>query len=306
MTSSRFPLVAEGVDVRYRGSVDRRLRDFSAFIQNGEILSVVGESGAGKSTLVRAITGFVPIAAGALHVAGSPVGGSAKSQLRLRRKMGLILQSPRASLDPCQTALEAVAEPLIHLAGEDPEKARDAARTLLVMLGVTGYRQLRRPAQLSGGECQRVSAARALIHKPALILADEPTSSLDPLVGRNLAYQLKRIVQKDNLSMVYVTHNLKEPVMLGSQLAVLLRGLRMEWISKFQSWGQVEHPYSRYLGHSANRVVQPLNLPTDGCPFAPLCPHAREICRIEVPGETEISPGHTIRCFIHTDRLLPR
>lgn len=306
MTSSRFPLVADSVDVRYGGSGAWRLRDFSAFVQNGEILSVVGESGAGKSTLVKAIAGFVPVAAGAFRVAGTPVGGTAGSLLRLRRKMGLILQSPRASLDPCQTALEAVAEPLIHLAGEDPERARDSARTLLVMLGVTGYRQLRRPNQLSGGECQRVSAARALVHKPALLLADEPTASLDPLIGRNLAYQLKRMVQKDNLSMVYVTHNLREPVMLQSQLAVLLKGLRMEWISKFRSWGQVEHPYSRYLGHSADRVVRPLNLPADGCPFAPLCPHAREICRVETPGEKEISPGHIVRCFIHTDRLLPR
>ena len=306
MTSSRLPLVARGVNVRYRGSSEWRLRDFSAFLKNGEVLSVVGESGAGKSTLIRAIAGFVPVTGGALHVAGTPVGASARSLLRVRRRMGLILQSPRASLDPCQTALEAVAAPLIHLAGEDPQQAKDAARTLLVMLGVTGYRQMRRPAHLSGGECQRVSAARALIHKPALILADEPTASLDPLVGRNLAYQLQRIVQKDNLSMVYVTHKHREPVMLGSQLAVLLKGLRMEWISRFKSWGDVEHPYSRYLGLSTSRIVNPLNLSVEGCPFSTLCPHARAICRIEIPGEKEIQPGHIVRCFIHTDRLLPR
>jgi len=224
-------LLAESVCVAYRRGEPERLSDFSARLMPGEVLCVVGESGAGKSTLLSALSGFVRPTAGKLVVAGVDLCESkARSGAlsRLRRNLGIVLQSPTESLDPTQRVLDAVAEPLIHLRGVPVGESRAKAATLLDSLGLDRGKQQRKPFGLSGGECQRVAVARAIIHGPALLLADEPTANLDPPVARALLSELVRLSKEHRFAMVYVTHRLDEPEILGGRLIVLKQGKVVE------------------------------------------------------------------------------
>jgi len=288
----RSVLAAENVSVRFRKGQAFSLRDFSASLNVGEVLVIVGESGAGKSTFLNAVAGFAPLSSGTIEVAGNPV----LQLFAVRRNLGLVLQSPRASLDPTQRVLEAVAEPLVHLRGMGRRRAREEAAGMLELFGIARGQQQRRPHGLSGGECQRVSVARALIHSPPLVLADEPTASLDPLVGASLVQDMKRVVGDRKLAMVYVTHNLREPVEFNASLAVLLRGLCVEMIPAFTAWEEARHPYSRYLARAMQEPVPSFQPNPAGCPFFHGCDRPEEQCRTQLPQPAEASPGHVVRC----------
>jgi len=289
-------LRAESVTLLYPGARRPSIAQFSLSLAAGERLVLVGESGAGKSTLVSAVAGLAPLVSGRLEVAGLPADGDSATLARLRRHLGLVLQSPRASLDPAQRIVEAVAEPLICLSRVPARAARSRAAELLEKLGIGEALLPRRPGTLSGGECQRVAVARALIHRPSLVLADEPTASLDPLVGAGLLETLAAAVVEANAAMVYVTHSLAEAETLGGQLAVLLAGLTMEWVEKFGGWEKVAHPYSRYLARAARAPVPPLDAAATGCPFRPRCDVALDICAHQVPETRETQAGHRLRC----------
>jgi ABC-type dipeptide/oligopeptide/nickel transport system ATPase subunit len=287
-----------GVTVRYVALEPDRLVDFNAHLGPGERLTLVGESGAGKSTVLAAISGYAHRHAGWLRVDGIDPQESGANLRLVRSNLGIVRQSPRESLDPTQRVEDAVAEPLVHLKGFSSRKAREEARKVLAACGISGGLFARRPDSLSGGECQRVSVARALVHRPPLLLADEPTASLDPLVGQALLDLLRARTEELGTSLVYVTHTLREPERMGGQLAILLAGVRMEWIEDFSSWRNVRHPYSRYLADSRYAAVPPLTLaPPPGCPFSTLCPHADGRCRWELPLAKEVAPGHLVRCF---------
>jgi len=290
-------LVANKVSVRYGRKEPWRLIEFSGYLRQGEILSVVGESGAGKSSLLGAIAGFAPLSTGTMVVCGHDLHDPDVPLASVRSSLGLILQQPRPSLDPAQSALDAVAEPLVHLKGARQTIAEEQAARLLEALGVDESKWLRRPAGLSGGECQRVSVARALVHRPPLVLADEPTANLDPMNGDLLVRKMKTLAVSYGLSMVYVTHHLREAADLGGQVAVLLGGILVESIRSFNSWEQARHPYTRYLVQSLTKPVEPFDSARTGCPFAALCPQSEPRCQSILPPEVNLGVGHTARCF---------
>lgn len=286
---------ASGLTVAHPGRDRPSLCDFTCALESGRCVTLVGESGAGKSTFLAALSGFAAPASGALEVAGIQLAGKGNVR-RVRRKLGLVLQSPRASLDPTQTALCAVAESLTHLQHMGVAQARGTAGKMLESLGIGPGLHGRYPDALSGGECQRVAVARAMIHGPALLLADEPTASLDPLVARQLVKDLKRAVEERGMSMVYVTHNLREAQVLGGGLAVLLDGHCVERLGRFTDWNEMCHPYSRYLADSMSGPVAPLVPTASGCPFISRCPSAQSECAGGLPAEAEVAPGHFVRC----------
>jgi ABC-type glutathione transport system ATPase component len=292
----RPALVVDHVSVRFAKREANRLNDISLRLAAGDRLVIVGESGAGKSTLLRAVSGFAKPYTGWISVNGlDPY--APFSTRKARRHMGQILQLPRASLDPVQSVLDAVAEPLIHLRGKGGNSARMTAADLLLELGIEKPLHNKQPHLLSGGECQRVAVARALVHKPQLILADEPTASLDPITGEQLVKSLSRRVEADGLTTLYVTHVLQEAPLLRGQLAVLLAGCCVERITEFSSWTQVEHPYSKYLARAIHEPVPGLISRESGCPFANTCALADGRCKWELPDEKELTPGHSVRCF---------
>jgi peptide/nickel transport system ATP-binding protein len=224
-------LVASGVCAAYGRGPDR-LVDFGVELRPGQILNVVGESGAGKSTLIACIAGFVKPRSGRLEVDGDDLATCGSGGvLRVRRKLGLILQSPRTALDPTMSALESVAEMLVHLRGLPAAAARASAEAALADVGLTREGWLRKPAGLSGGQCQRVCIARALVHEPKLLLADEPTANLDVPAAQAVLSLLLRAVSDRGLALVYVTHRLSEPKVLGGRLIVLKGGRIVEHVS---------------------------------------------------------------------------
>ncbi|MBM4372585.1 MAG: ATP-binding cassette domain-containing protein [Deltaproteobacteria bacterium] len=274
------------------------LRDLDACLAPGELLAVVGESGAGKSTLLRTISGFLTPAEGTLAVAGVPVVPGGSVPAGTRRQLGLVLQTPRESLDPTWRVLDTVAEPLVHLRGVRRRNARSKAGALLESMGIEPRMQLRRPHELSGGECQRVALARALVHEPRLLLADEPTASLDPPVARDLVRELAQLGGRENRAVVYVTHHLDEAEVLGGQLAVLLGGICVERIREFDSWDRVRHPYSRYLARARRGPVPAMSRGGSGCPFLRSCPERGGTCASGAPPKVEVAPDHVIRCVL--------
>ncbi len=284
------------VNVRYGPGEPVRLAGFSCRLDLAERLVLVGESGAGKSTVLATVSGLVAPCQGSLKVQGvNPYAGAAR-QREVQRGLGQIRQQPRASLDPSQRVLEAVAEVVSHLRGESASRAREMAREILVACGLAPTLLTRRPPALSGGECQRVAVARALVHSPALLVADEPTSALDPIVAHEVLDVLLARLAEHGTGLLYVTHDLGEPERIKGQLGVLLGGTMVEWVGLFSNWESLTHPYSQYLAQSRHEPVAPLTLAHRGCPFRHLCPRADEQC-LTPPPETLLTHIHTIRCW---------
>jgi ABC-type glutathione transport system ATPase component len=285
------------LSLRYGPLQPLRLRQLTLTLMPGERLALVGESGAGKSSFMSCLSGFLAPTLGGLEVGGVNPYQSSAACRQVQRQLGQIRQQPRASLDPSQTALDAVAEVAQHLAGVGRGAAREMAVDLLNACGLTPLLHARRPHALSGGECQRVAAARALVHRPKLLLADEPTASLDPIVAGELLGTLLDRASDTGCSLIYVTHDLFEPERMGGQLGVLLDGLMVEWRQDFAHWHTMRHPYSRYLAQSRHQPVPARVRPEGGCPFSGNCPLADEQCFIMVPPQDEVAPGHTVRCW---------
>lgn len=199
------PLCIEGVTKRFRqgASTVEALRDVSLTVQAGEFVAVMGASGSGKSTLLHVMSGLTRPDAGRVLVEGEDIGGMSDGRLTRfrRRRIGLVFQA--FNLIPALTAEDNIRLPL--LTDGRPEAADGKIEPLLDRLGIT-VRRGHRPDALSGGEQQRVAVARALITDPAIVLADEPTGSLDSVTGQALCRLLKQLCQEEGRTIVVVTH----------------------------------------------------------------------------------------------------
>ena len=199
------PLVLNNVTKRFRQgeSVVEALKDVSLTVQAGEFVAVMGASGSGKSTLLHVMAGLTWPDAGSVQVEGTELSQMRDAQLTRfrRRRIGLVFQS--FNLIPALTAEENITLPLLAEGSAKP--SQDAVNHLLDRLGIAG-RRTHRPDALSGGEQQRVAIARALITNPAIVLADEPTGSLDSVSGENLCRLLQELCQEQKRTIVVVTH----------------------------------------------------------------------------------------------------
>jgi putative ABC transport system ATP-binding protein len=181
------------------------LKDVSLSVQPGEFVTVMGPSGSGKSTLLHLLAGLEPPSAGSVLVAGrelSTADEEARAAVR-RRTIGFVFQF--FQLLPDLTVLENVTLPL-RILGQDPARQRDRIAALLLLLGIEGL-TARRPAQLSGGEMQRVGIARALATEPPLVLADEPTGNLSSRAGEEVVALLRAVQRRLGTAILLVTHN---------------------------------------------------------------------------------------------------
>ncbi len=289
-------VLLDRVWVRHPGAAGHALRDVSFRLPERGLLAVVGESGAGKSTLVSLLSGFRSPDSGRVEICGRSLAVGGPDLRGVRRKLGLIHQLPRPSLDPTQTALSAVAEPLVHLAGVPRKEAFSRASTLLERLGIGPDLHPRKPSALSGGQCQRAAVARALVHEPAVLLADEATASLDDSTGRSLLSESTGLARERGQAVLWVTHRLDEAERLGGGLLVLLAGLAVERMESFRSWDEVRHPYSVHLAAARRAPVPPFVTSRTGCPFQHGCSLVLDACRSAIPAEAELSPGRWVRC----------
>ncbi|MFI4878958.1 MAG: dipeptide ABC transporter ATP-binding protein [Steroidobacterales bacterium] len=304
------------VGARWFGRAARlsALRQVSLELSAGESLGVVGESGSGKSTLVRATLQLLRPTTGRVVWMGAALGELPAGELRaLRKDLQIIFQDPLGSLDPRLTVGEIVAEPLLVQAPQLTATAR-AAETAAVLerVGLPARLTGRYPHELSGGECQRVGIARAMILKPRLLVCDEPVSALDTPTQQQIVSLLADLKRESGLSLLFVSHNLALVQRLCERVLVLYLGRMMELGPASQLYAQPLHPYTRELLGAVpipdpelqparlSRVLageppSPLN-PPSGCAYRTRCPHAIPVCREKVPAWEAVDGVRRVAC----------
>ena len=246
----------------FRTGLGRRRRQVAALdrvslgLAEGEITALVGESGSGKSTLGRAVVGLERLDAGQLVFEGVEYAHQSERELRrLRRHMHLVLQDPYQSLHPGMRIGSAVAEPL-EIAGFRGDRRARLVAEALEEVGLTpADAYLRRfPHQLSGGQRQRVVLARALVGRPRLVVADEPTSMVDATLRASIVSLIRQLRERYGIAFLVITHDLDMAGAVAEQVAVMRRGQLVECGSTADVFSRPSHPYTRELLQAAADV----------------------------------------------------
>jgi peptide/nickel transport system ATP-binding protein len=270
-------------------------------LEPGETLGVVGESGSGKSTLARAILKLVPTTAGSISVLGRDLAALSPAGLRaLKRDLQVVFQDPLAALNPRMTVGAIVSEPLwTHRPELGAAEVKAQVVEVLRRVGLTGRELNRYPHEFSGGQCQRIGIARALVLKPKIILCDEPVSALDVSIQREIVQLLLELRREFGLALVFIAHDLAVVRQLSHRVMVMYLGRVMEVASRDDLYENPRHPYTRALmsavplpdpdaerarAHTVLRGELPSPIrPPSGCRFRTRCPYAIERCAAEVP-----------------------
>jgi peptide/nickel transport system ATP-binding protein len=297
----------------------RAVNGVSLELLPGETLGVVGESGCGKSTLARAILQLVPASAGRICLLNHELGALDRKDLReFRRHMQIIFQDPLASLNPRMTVRDIVAEPLRTF---HPELSRlqltDRVVEILHRVGLERAHLNRYPHEFSGGQCQRIGIARALILKPRLIICDEPVSALDVSVQAKIVRLLIDLQAEFGVSLIFIAHDLAVVRQISHRIMVMYLGRVVEVASEKILYERPLHPYTQALLQAAPvpdprlerqrgaRLLEgdvPVLLESPaGCAFRSRCRYATAICGEEVPS-LRPSGGALVACH-HADHL---
>lgn len=220
-------------------------------LYQGEIFGLVGESGCGKSTLSRTILQLVPATGGTVTFCGEELTQLSPTAIRAkRREMQMIFQDPSASLNPMMTVGESIADPLnIHEINATPAATRAQVLKMLARVGLNPAAEYfdRYPNQLSGGQQQRVGIARALITKPKLVICDEPVSMLDATIQAEVLDLMLELKREDNLTYLFITHDLWLARFLCDRIAVMHQGQIVEMGETQQIFSNPQHPYTKEL-----------------------------------------------------------
>jgi peptide/nickel transport system ATP-binding protein len=299
-----------------RKRVVHAVEDASLSLYPGQVTALVGESGSGKSTLARILAGLYKRTSGEVLLKGQPVRKTHGRAFRQHvGEVQLILQDPYGSFNPMlrvATHLERAVR--IH----EPERRGDALRArtreLLEQVNLFPARQFldKYPHELSGGQLQRVSIARALAARPSVILADEPVSNLDVSIRLGVLNLLAELTTRDRVALLYVTHDVASARYFAAQTAVMYAGQLIESGPSEKLTSEPAHPYTRLLVSSApdparrgpreqiRDTGQPPSLisPPAGCRFHPRCPLAMPECTTEAPPRFELGGGHWTRCWL--------
>jgi oligopeptide transport system ATP-binding protein len=295
----RFPVRGRGLLARRRDLVAVDAVSFD--MRAGETLGIVGESGCGKSTLGRAVLGLIEAQEGRIAWMGRDLRTLDAARMRpLRRDLQIVFQDPLASLDPRMTVGDIVAEPLGNFEPGLPRDAAQArARDTLAKVGLSPQMINRYPHEFSGGQCQRIGIARAMILKPKLIVCDEPVSALDVSIQAQIINLLAQLQREFGLALIFISHNLAVVRHISHRILVLYLGRVVEIAPRDELFVRPRHPYTQALLAAAltpdprraranSRVAaigdppSPLDKPS-GCAFRTRCPKASELCARETP-----------------------
>lgn len=274
------PLEIVNASVGYGGAPV--LRDVTIDVRPREILAVVGESGSGKSTLGKLMTGQLRPEAGTALVDGRPWSNVRRGD-PARHRVQMIFQDSRDALNPWMTARQAIAEAVRVVDGCSRREADARACALLAEVGLVDDAIDRRPRQLSGGQCQRVSIARALAHRPSVLVADEPTSALDVSVQAQVLALLDRLRTEQSMAVVMITHDLNVVRSVADRVHVLNRGRTVEIGSALGVLDSPRHPYTRLLVDSRPGIEGLLPVVSEAigdhpCIFAGRCAMRQDDC----------------------------
>ena len=309
-------------DLRVQFGVHAALRDITFDLYAGETVGLVGESGSGKSTLARAILRLVRVSHGSVLWRGRDLLSCDSSALRpLRRDLQIVFQDPLASLNPRMTVGEAIAEPLrIFEAGLNAQERRGRVVSMLERVGLAADMISRYPHEFSGGQCQRIGIARAMILSPKLLVCDEPVSSLDVSIQGQIVNLLLDLQRDAGTAMLFISHNLAVVRHLSHRILVMYAGRLVEIAPRDALFAAPIHPYTRALLAAVPsrtpepRPVQASPAPvaasssqpvTTGCAFRDRCAYALAACATLVPPLEETAAGHWVACHRSREVLRP-
>ncbi len=310
--------------VSARGArVVRAVNEVSFSLDVGETLGIVGESGSGKTTLALSLVRLLPaagrIVSGEILLDGEDLLKKSDTEMRHIRgkRIAMILQDPMASLNPLFTIGDQVAEPMRVHENMSRGGAWAKARNLLkaVKISAPETRVTEYPHQMSGGMRQRIVGAIAISCEPALLIADEPTTSLDVTIQAQYLNLLRELQRTHHLAMIFITHNLGIVAKMCDYVAVMYAGRIVESGPVRRIFNTPAHPYTEALLTSIPRLSdtharlaaidgQPPDLasPPPGCAFHPRCPKVVERCREQDPPGFAVAEGQTARCWLRSPR----
>jgi len=275
-----------------------------------ETLGLVGESGCGKSTLARVLTRLEEPTGGRIFFHGEDVTRRSVRSLRsIRSEIQFIHQDPSSSLNPRKKVGHIVGRPLELHTDLDRDGRVERVEAMLEEVGLDPAVRHRYPHEFSGGQRQRVEIARALVVNPTVVVADEPTSALDVTVQAQILQLLERLRAEFELSMLFISHDLRTVRYIADRVSVMYLGELVETGPVGEVFGAPRHPYTQSLLASAPAVERrrqesvalrgeppdPVD-PPSGCRFHERCPVARDPCDRLSPAEHAVGPGHTHRC----------
>jgi oligopeptide/dipeptide ABC transporter ATP-binding protein len=294
------------------------VRGLDFALTGGEVVGLVGESGSGKSVTAYGLLGLLPYGAswdrGKIYFKNQDLAALAPPLRRdlCGRHIGMIFQEPLTALNPVFTIGEQVSEIFRYRQKLNRRAAKEKSLDILAQVGLPNPRAAfsSYPHRFSGGMRQRVVIAMALALSPELVIADEPTTALDPTIAAQIIRLIKNLTRQKGSTVLFITHNLRLLIGLASRILVMYCGLIVEEMADFNN---LLHPYTQGLWQalppettqSATRRLQPIPGsapgPADkitGCAFAPRCPRSEEICFVQGPPLVPVGSDHLVRCHL--------
>jgi peptide/nickel transport system ATP-binding protein len=314
-SSSRDPLLkVENLVVEYAvgGKTVHAVSGVSLEVARGETLGLVGESGCGKSTLGRAVLQLRRAVSGRVLFDGQDLTAMQGDALRkMRKRLQLIFQDPIASLNPRRRIGDIIAEPLVIFGVKDPRERQELVCEILSAVGLDpGLVIGRLPHEFSGGQCQRICIARALVLNPEFIICDEPVSALDVSIRAQILNLLEDMKTRFGLTLLFIAHDLAVVKAVSDRVAVMYLGRLCEVGPSEQVFASPAHPYTALLIEAIpvpDPDVRPAEsvpvgeppspiAPPSGCRFRTRCPRVDRRCAEEVPELREMAPGQFAAC----------
>jgi peptide/nickel transport system ATP-binding protein len=295
-----------------RGRVVHAVSDISFDVLSGETLGLVGESGCGKSTTGRAVMQLPSPTSGSVTFDGIEMTNLGGEELRrMRTRMQMIFQDPVSSLNPRRKVKDIVAEGLSIWGSAVGTFSADRVNETLEAVGLDPeIVSDRKPHQFSGGQCQRICIARALVLDPKVIICDEPVSALDVSVQAQILNLLEDMKARYGLTLVFIAHDLAVVKNVSDRVIVMYLGKMCEVAPPDALYEKPAHPYTKILIDSipepdplkagqeqaiSGEIPSPIS-PPSGCRFRTRCPNVQDVCANEEPVLREIGPGHYVAC----------
>lgn len=304
-----FPAARDPFTAQVFAAID----DINFELAAGETLGLVGESGSGKSTLARALLRLVPAARGEVLWRGRDLLAMQASELRrIRRDLQMVFQDPLASLDPRMRIREILAEPLkIFEPSLNARELQLRVERMLERVGLAAGLAERYPREFSGGQCQRIAIARAMMPDPKILICDEAVSSLDVSIQGQIVNLLHDLQQELGMALLFISHNLGVVRHISHRVLVLYAGSAVELAPRDRLFDAPAHPYTRELltavpaAHRARPPMARAQAPgeaarldetSSGCVFSGRCVHRQPQCLASAPHLEQISTQHWVAC----------
>jgi len=295
------------------------INELNLAIKKGKVFGLIGESGSGKTMTALSILRLIPspgkITGGKIYFEGKDLLSLTNREMESIRgkRIGMVFQEPMTALNPVIRVGEQISETLIIHKNLSKKEAKDVSLELLKKVGFEdpGKRYIQYPHQLSGGQRQRVLIAIAISCNPSLLIADEPTTALDVATEAQILSLLKELIETQNMSMLFITHNLNIMKRFGDHIGIMYAGRLLETAPVGDFFNEPLHPYSRGLIDSIFTLrteekrlkvipgfVPKLSELPAGCKFHPRCSYVMDICKKDEPHMKDLGNGRWIRCYL--------